>query len=574
MERRLAAIMAMDIVGYSSLMERDEAGTLATLKMMRRKLVGPAVVRHNGRVVKMMGDGALIEFSSVVDAVESAVDIQRTLADKAADAPKLRIGINLGDIIIDGNDIYGDGVNVAARLEALADPGGVCVSSIVRDSLVNRVDEDFSDVGEHQFKNIERPIRAYHWPKRKEASKGRPALAKPDKPSIVVLPFDNMNANSEQEYFADGIVEALTAALARVRSFFVIARNTAFTYKGRQFDLRDVGRELGVGYALEGSVQRAGSRIRITAQLIETENGAHIWAEKFDGSLDDIFELQDSITEKVAGALQPSIQLAEIERTGRKRPQEFGAYDFTMQALPLCWHLEREETAKALELLEKALQIDPKYPLALSLTAWCHAQASVYNWTDDIEGAKARALKMAEEAASLSGDDPLILTVLGTAHTIVRNNGTARILLERAVSIDPNAAWAWSRLGWLEAYDDNCDPAIAHFEKSRRLSPFDPLTFNTYVGMASAYQGAGRFDEAVECFERALQDRPQAAWIHRSYAPSLLGAGRAEQAQRSFERLVAAYPDLTTAKVREAMVFSDRFMDVMTGQLRTLGLPD
>lgn len=574
MERRLAAIMSVDVVGYSRLMEHDEAGTLAALKAQRKDLVEPAIARHNGRVVKLMGDGALIEFGSVVDAVECALEIQKALSESKTGALKLRVGINLGDIIFDGDDIYGDGVNVAARLETLSDPGGICVSSIVRDSLVNRIDEQFSDAGDHLFKNIERPIQVFRWPKKDIAQQTQPALVKPDKPSIVVLPFDNLNNDPEREYFADGIVEAITAALARVRSFFVIARNTAFTYKGRQFDLRDVGRELGVGYALEGTVQRSGSKIRITAQLIETENAAHVWAQRFDGSLDDIFELQDDITEQVAGALQPSIQLAEIERTGRKRPQEFGAYDFTMQALPHCWHLEKEETDIALAHLEKALSIDPIYPLALSLTAWCHAQRSVYNWTDDVEGSKAKALQLAEQAASQSGDDPLVLTVLGTAHTIVRNYGTARILLERAVSIDPNGAWAWSRLGWLEAYGDNCEAAIAHFDRSRRLSPFDPLSFNSYVGMASAFEGAGQYDEAVDYYERALLERPHAAWIYRSFASGLVGAGQMDRARDAYDKMMAAYPGLTATKMRQAMVFSPEFMDRMLANLKKLGLQD
>jgi len=390
----------------------------------------------------------------------------------------------------------------------------------------------------------------------------------------VVLPFDNLSDDPGQDYFADGMVEAITAALANIRSFFVIARNTAFTYKGKPIDIREVGRELGVGYALEGSVQRAANRIRITAQLIETANGAHVWAKRFDGTLDDIFELQDDITEQVAGALQPSIQLAEIERTKRKRPQDFGAYDFAMQALPHCWSLEKEETAIALDHLDQALAIDPDYPLALSLSAWCHAQRSVYNWTDDIAESRSIALRLAERAADLSGDDPLVLTVLGTAHTIVRNYGTARILLERAVSIDANAAWAWSRLGWLEAYGGNCDAALAQFEKAQRLSPFDPLNFNTYVGMASAYEGAGQYDRAVEFYERALQERPHAAWIYRSYASALVGAGRMDDAQRAYDKMMASYPDLTADRIRQAMVFSPDFMNGMLGRLKRLGLPD
>ncbi len=573
MDRRLAAVLVADIVGYSNLMERDESRTLDAVKAHRKNVMDPAIARNNGRLVKLMGDGILAEFASVVDAVNCALSIQNRHAEYD-DAIVLRIGINLGDIIIDGDDIYGDGVNVAARLESIANPGGICISSIVHESLGNRIDVQFFDAGEYSLKNIERPIRVYRWPLTTGNNQARKAPSLPDKPSLVVLPFDNLTSDPNQEYFADGMVEAITAALANIRSFFVIARNTAFTYKGKPINIREVGQELGVGYALEGSVQRAGNRIRITAQLIETANSAHVWAKHFDGNIENIFELQDDITAQVAGALQPSIQLAEIERTRRKRPQDFVAYDFTMQALPHCWSLEKEETALALGFLGQALEIDADYPLALSLSAWCHAQRSVYNWIEDIEGTKLLALDLAERAANLSSDDPLVLSVLGTVHTIIRNHGTARILLERAVSIDANAAWAWSRLGWLDAYNDNCDAAIAHFEKSQRLSPFDPLNFNTYVGMASAYEGAGNCEKAIEFYQRALQERPNAIWIYRSYASGLVGAGKIEEAKHAYAKLMEAYPDITAQKIHQAMVFTPKFMNRMLKNLKMLGLPD
>ena len=573
MERRLAAVMAADVVGYAGLMEHDEAGTLAGLKALRQTVIEPAIAEHHGRVVKLMGDGVLVEFASVIDAVECAIAIQN--AHAPADGLPLRIGINLGDIMVDGDDIYGDGVNVAARLEAMAPAGGICISATVHHSIANRVDADFADAGEHAVKNIERPIRVFRWP----ADAGMPLAPGqqpplPDKPSIVVLPFDNLAAEPGQDYFVDGMVEAVTAALANIRSFFVIARNTAFTYKGKHTDVRDIGRQLGVGYALEGSVQRAGDRVRITAQLVETANGAHLWSRHFDGTLDDIFELQDDITAQVAGALLPSIQLAEIERTRRKRPQDFGAYDFTMQALPHCWSLEKDEASIALDHLAEALRIDPEYPLALALAAWCHAQRSVYNWTDTIVETKAEAVRLAEQAAHLSNDDPLILAILGTAHTIVHNLGTARILLERAVAIDPNAAWAWSRLGWLDTYADNLQPALENFAKAQRLSPLDPLMFNNYMGIGSAYQGAEQYDKAVEYYQRGLRERPQAAWVYRHLAAALVGAGRMDEAHAAYAKMIAAYPDLTAEKVRQALAFLPGYMDRMIGQLKTLGLPD
>ena len=592
MERRLTTILASDVVGYARLMGEDEAGTLAALKSHRKELFEPKAAQYNGRTVKLMGDGALMEFTSVVDAVAFAIEVQSAMPARNAPAAQdrrivFRIGINIGDIIVEGDDIYGDGVNVAARMETLAEPGGICISSIVHESIGNRIEAEFTDDGAHEVKNIDRPIRVFRWHPETSGkieakasgkiSAGPPGgepLAIPDKPSIVILPFDNLSGDKEQDYFADGMVEAITAALGNISSLFVIARNTAFTYKGRPMDVRDIGAELGVRYVLEGSVQRAGNRVRITTQLIETEGGTHVWAKPFDGSIEDIFELQDAITEQVAGALLPSIQLAEIERVRRKRPQDYRAYDFTMQAFPHVWSLERQATDTGLKFLQQALDMDSDYPLALSLAAWCHAQRSVYNWVEDIEASQAEALRLAEKAANLSGNDPLVLSVLGTVHTIVRNHGTARILLERAVSIDPNAAWTWSRLGWLEAYAENLEGALAHFEKSRRLSPLDPMTFNTYVGMASAYQGAGDPEQAIGLFRRALEERPNATWIYRSLAWALVDTGRIDEAKEAYALLTESYPDLTADKIRKAMVFSPEFMDRMLANLKTLGLPD
>jgi adenylate cyclase len=329
-----------------------------------------------------------------------------------------------------------------------------------------------------------------------------------------------------------------------------------------------------VAYVLEGSVQRMGSRVRITAQLIDTTSGVHLWADHYDGSLDDIFDLQDRITEAVAGALQPSIRLAEIERARRKPPQDLGAYDYAMRAMPHAWLLEESAANQALELLDKALQIDPDYPLALALTAWCWAQRSVYNWADDVEHAKAQALKLADRAAAQSTDDPLILAVMGAVHSFARNYGVARVMLERAVALDPNAAWALSRLGWLDVYADRPDEAKVHFEKALRLSPLDPINFNNLVGLGSARLVAGDDAGAVKLFIRALQERPNALWIHRNLAAALYGAGRLEEAKASLEALRATYPNFTIRRFREAMVFSPRALDRMAGQMRALGVPE
>jgi adenylate cyclase len=587
-ERRLAAVLAADVAGYSRLMGRDEEHTLEQLKTLRKTIVDPVIAVHRGRIVKTTGDGMLVEFASVVDAARCAVEIQRGMAVQNADIPKdirieFRIGIHVGDIIIDDNDIFGDGVNIAARLEGIAEPGGVCISDDAHRQIRGKTDIVFDDIGEQTLKNITELMRAWHI---RLAGGTGPAirsslptiqsqnLTLPDKPSIVVLPFENMSAEPGQDYLADGIVEAITAALSCIRSFFVIARSSAFTYKGRATNARDIGKELGVAYILEGSLQKAGNRLRIIVQLIETEAGAHVWSSRFDGAVDEFFDLEDRITEQVAGALQPSIRIAEIERSRRKRPQDLGSYDFTMRAMPHVWALEKDESAKALDLLEKALAIDPEYPLALSLAGWCHAQRSVYNWADDVVVSQEMARSLAERAAEMSGDDPIILAVLGTIHTFVRNYGTARMLLERAIALDPNAAWAWSRLGWLENYADQPQKAIANFERALRLSPIDPMNFNNYVGIGSAHEVAQEYEAAAAYYQRALDQRPNARWIYRNLASVLSGAGQIEAANQVFAKMMHYYPGLTISKFKQAMVFSPAVLNRMGENLRKLGLPD
>jgi adenylate cyclase len=587
-ERRLAAVLAADIAGYSLLMGRDEERTLDQLKSFRKTLVDPGIAAHRGRIVKTTGDGMLVEFASAVDAARCALEIQQEMARRNVEvSPELRIefriGIHVGDIIIDENDIFGDGVNIAARLEGIAKPGGVCVSDDAHRQIRGKIDVVFDDIGDQTLKNITEPMRAWHIRFNGEATpairSSAPAirtqdLSLPDKPSIVVLPFDNMSADPGQDYLADGIVEAITAALSCIRSFFVIARSSAFTYKGRATNARDIGRELGVAYLLEGSVQKAGNRLRIIVQLIETEGGAHVWSSRFDGAVEDFFDLEDRITEQVAGALQPSIRIAEIERSRRKRPQDLGSYDYTMRAMPHVWALEKQESAKALDLLEKALAIDPEYPLALSLAGWCHAQRSVYNWSKDIAESQVMARSLAERAAEMSADDSVILAVLGAVHTFVRNFGTARVLLERAVTLDPNAAWALSRLGWVENYADQPQKAIRNFERALRLSPIDPMNFNNYVGLGSAHEIAEEYDKAAAFYRRALEERPNAYWIYRHLASSLSGAGRLEEAKQAFAEMIRSYPDLTIAKFKQAMVFSQVPLHRMAENLRKLGLPD
>jgi adenylate cyclase len=585
-ERKLAAILSADVVGYSKLAGADEDRILARLRTLRSDLIDPTISVHRGRVVKRTGDGAIVEFRSAVDAVRCAVEIQTEMAQRNAGLPierriDFRIGVHIGDVIEEEDgDLMGDGVNIAARLEGIAQPGGICLSDDAHRQIRGKVEIVFENFGEQTLKNIAEPMLVWRLcapdeiPAARSTAKSGQPLEMPDKPSIVVLPFDNMSAEAGQDYLADGIVEAITAALSCTRSFFVIARSSAFAYKGRAIDARAIGKELGVAYLLEGSVQKVGARLRVIVQLIDTQKGAHVWNSRFDGAVDDYFDLQDRITQQVAGALQPSVRIAEIERSRRKLPQDLGAYDYTMRAMPHVWALEKEESAKALELLEKALKIDPDYPLALSLAGWCHAQRSVYNWAEDIAAGHQSARNLAERAAVLNDDDPIILTVLGAVQTFVRNYGAARILLDRALAIDPNSAWTWSRLAWIENYTDQPRKAIENFERALRLSPIDPMNFNNYAGMGSAHEVAEEFDEAAALYRRALEERPHASWIYRNLASSLAGAGRIEEAKAAFAEMIRAYPGLTISKFKQAMVFSGPTLNRMADNLRKLGLTE
>jgi adenylate cyclase len=412
--RRLAAILAADVAGYSRLMGADEEGTLERLKALRRELLDPKIAEHHGRIVKTTGDGLLVEFASVVDAVRCAVAVQQAMPERdsgvgADNRIELRIGINLGDVIVEGDDLYGDGVNIAARIEALADAGGVFVSNTVHDHVRDRLPFVFEDLGEQQVKNIARPVRVYRVRSEsphpspplpgldpgiageESALSARvgvaepPALPLPDKPSIAVLPFQNMSGDPEQEYFTDGMVEDIITALSRIRWLFVIARNSSFMYRGQAVDVKQVGRELGVRYVLEGSVRRAGSRVRITAQLIEAFTGAHLWADRFDGSLEDVFELQDKVAISVAGVIEPTLQAAEIRRSAERPTNDLTAYDLYLRALSSSFSWEKGGLSHALDLLRQAIERDPRYGLALVLASRCNVDLHVNGWTQDPE---------------------------------------------------------------------------------------------------------------------------------------------------------------------------------------------
>ena len=460
-------------------MGADEEGTLERLKALRRELLDPKIAEHHGRIVKTTGDGLLVEFASVVDAVRCAVAVQQAMPERntgvAADSRiELRIGINLGDVIVEGDDLYGDGVNIAARIEALADAGGVFVSNTVHDHVRDRLPFVFEDLGEQQVKNIARPVRVYRV--RDDAAPQEPiappALPLPDKPSIAVLPFANMSGDPEQEYFADGMVEEIITALSQIRWLFVIARNSTFTYKGQAVDVKQVGRELGVRYVLEGSVRKAGTQVRITGQLIDALTGTHLWADRFDGSLEDIFELQDKVAVSVAGVIEPALQAAEMRRSAARPTTDLTAYDLYLRALAAFYPITRERILEALGLLEQAIAIDPHYGPALAWAAICHMQLVSDGWTEEPETSAARRIDLARQALETGENDPGILANAAFVLAYFGEDIGAMIgLVDRALALNPSFARGWHMSGLLRLFAGQHDLAIEHLETSLRLSP-------------------------------------------------------------------------------------------------------
>jgi len=543
-ERRLAAILAADVAGYSRLMGADEEGTLARLKAIRRELADPRIKEHRGRIVKTTGDGLLLEFASVVDAVRCAVDVQRAMAERNADVLpdqriELRMGINLGDIINDGRDIYGNGVNVAARLEALAEPGGICVSRVVRDQVRDKLDFVFEDIGDQQLKNIARPVRAYRVvtatsPAMSQAALGPPL---PDKPSIAVLPFANMSGDPEQEYFADGMVEEIITALSRIRWLFVIARNSSFTYKAQAVDVKQVGRELGVRYVLEGSVRKAGQRVRITGQLIDAASGAHLWADRFDGSLEDVFDLQDKVATSVAGVIEPALQAAETARSSSRPTDDLTAYDLYLRAYAMV--VSSGAIRGALRLMEQAVARDPRYGPALAWAAICYFRLVADGRSEDPAGDRLKSIDLARRALEVADDDPgtladaaLVLAYFG------EDIGAMMALVDRALTLNPSFARGWLRSGTLRLFAGRPDLAIEHAEVALRLSPRGRIgvPFHT-IGAAHLF--SRRFETAVQKLLLAIQDLPSYPESYRCLAACYAHMGRLDDAQAIAKRLRA-----------------------------------
>ncbi len=584
-ERRLAAILAADVAGYSRLMGRDETGTLSRLRAHRRELIDPKVAEHRGRIVKTTGDGILIEFPSVVEAVACAVAVQRGMAKQNVGTPEqhkvvFRVGVNLGDIIVEGDDIHGDGVNVAARLEALAEPGGICVSGIVHDQVRDKLDCAFDDLGEQTLKNIVRPVRVYRV---RVAAAGiatttssvesTPVFTLPDKPSIAVLPFQNMSGDPEQEYFADGMVEEIITALSRIRWLFVIARNSTFAYKGQAIDVKRVGRELGVKYVLEGSVRKAGNRVRVTAQLIESASAAHVWADRYDRAVDDIFALQDELAISVVGAIEPTLRRAEIERARRKRPESLDAYDFYLRALPLASTAMPDDADKALPLLEQSVQLEPDYPAAHAMIAWCHEQRYLRGGLR--EEVRTAARQHARAAIAAGGDDALALAIGGFVIGVVEHDFTTALdAIDRSIALSPSSALAYGFGSIIRAWNGDDAIAVTHGEAAIRHSPYDPLIYLPYVGLAYADFFARRFELAVTTANRALQANPRFSVPCYLRTAALAHLGREAEAHASAEDLLELQPTFTIASLVESKFTSDGRISLLAEGLRKAGVPE
>jgi adenylate cyclase len=583
-QRRLAAIVSADVAGYSRLMGRDESGTLAALKALRREVVDPAIATHGGRIVKTTGDGLLLEFPSVVNAVRCAIEVQTAMADRTAGMAEdrritFRIGINIGDIIVEGDDIFGDGVNVATRLQEIASSGGICISSRVHDDVRDRLETAFDDGGAQTLKNITRPMQVWRWlPGTAVAPKLAPAptpLPLPDKPSIAVLPFQNMSSDPEQEYFVDGLVEDIITGLSRFKSLFVIARNSSFTYKGKAVDIKQVGRDLGVRYVLEGSVRKAANRVRITGQLVESENGVHIWADRYDGDLSEIFELQDKVAMAVVGAITPKLEQAEIERAGRKTTESLGAYDCYLRGMAAFYTRKSGSLGEARQFYDRAIELDPVFAAAHAMAAYCNAMM-VGGGAKPDKALAAETSRLVSRAVELDRNDATVLARAAFVHArLARDLGMAASYSERAQTLNPNFALAWAVSGWVKVWLGEPEIGIEHFARAIRLSPLGPDALLGLIGKAHAYFMAEHYGEAWSTAVVASQEHQRAEFF-RIAAASAAMAGHRDNAAEYMALFLKVDPDRRISNLAEVLGPYKRAEDVERYKcgLRLAGLPE
>lgn len=584
-ERRLAAILAADVVGYSRLMGADEVGTLAALKAHRREVVDPTIAQHHGRIVKTTGDGMLVEFASAVDAVTCAVEIQEKMTERAPEGSgpqiRFRIGINIGDIIIDGDDIFGDGVNVAARVENECEPGGVCLSGSAFEQVRGKTRLAFDELGERPLKNIDRPVRLYSARLAASSVAASASLTSetvsplplPDRPSIAVLPFENMSGDPEQEYFADGMVEEIITALSRFKSLFVIARNSSFTFKGKAVDIKDFGRKLGVRYVLEGSVRKASGKVRITGQLIDAVTGAHIWADRFERDMADVFALQDDVTVAVVSAIQPKLFQTEIEMATRRRLENLSAYDFFLRAMQQYYRTTREGFAEAIRLAHRALELDPRFGRAAALAGISHTINVNLGYAIDPQFDRKEAVRLLRLILSVDDSDPETLAWASIISAFMVGDSESEIeMAERAVALNPNSYFAWSGRGWVYRMAGLPEEAVQSFERAIRLSPLDPTLHRVLVGMGMAFIELRRFDEAITAGKKALRQNPSLSVAYHCLAAAFAHLGRDAEAQEAAARLLEVDPAFTISSWIARGGQSNA--KLLTEGLRKAGLPE
>ena len=583
-QRRLAAILAADVVGYSRLMGVDEAGTRARFNAHLHELIEPAIANRSGRIVKTTGDGMLVEFASVVDAVQCAVEIQKGIAERNADEPddrrmEFRVGVNLGDVIIEGDDIHGNGVNVAARLEGLAEPGGICISGIVYDQIESILSLGYNDLGEQQVKNIAKPVRSYSirlQSSETTAVETAPETVPPDepsRPSVAVLPFTNMSADSEQEFFADGISEDIITSLSKISGLFVIARNSSFAYKGKAVDLRQVGRDLGVRTVLEGSIRKAGNKVRITAQLIDVTTGGHVWSARFDRDLTDLFALQDEITSNVVSALQVRLVEGEQARVWSRSTENLGAWECLTQGLPYFRRYTREDNVRARSLFEKAVELDPGYVTAWIWIGWTHWADARFLWVDAPSEAAGRANELAQKGLTLDEGLSETHALLSAVHLMHREFDDAIAQGEKAVALDPNGADITALLAMTLNWSGRPKEAEALVEKAKRMSP---LYSAWYLAVqAHAYRLMARHDEAIAIYGESVARNPDHIGPRIGLTSCLAEVGRLDEARSEAAEVLRINPSFTLTKYAESLTYKDpKHAERSLKALREAGLPD
>jgi adenylate cyclase len=586
-KRRLAAVLAADIAGYSRLMGRDEEGTLARLKSLRKTLVDPAIATHRGRIVKTTGDGVLVEFASAVDAVRSAIEVQRGMSERIADASQdkrieFRIGIHVGDIIVDDGDIFGDGVNIAARLETIAEPGGICMSDDAYRQIRGKIDMPIEDIGSQTLKNIAEPMRVWRM-KIGEAATGSgqpPAPVKPyqvpplrGKPSVAVLPFRNRSGDAEQEYFADGIAEDVLTTLSKIQELMVIARNSSFAFKGQTKDIRELGRILGARYILEGSVRKTGNRVRLTAQLIDSLDGSHMWADRFDGGLDDVFDLQDRITQDIVAALEVKLTLGEQVRVWQKRSGSPLVYEYMLKGRALYVRFSKPTHAQARDQLKRALEINPRFAPALYLLSLTLTDQARFGWEKDRAATFEAALDCADRALAADPGYGEAYLAIGYVRNFQRRHDEAVTAGEQAVALSPSGSDAYHMAGMYHGYAGNFQTAVRYEEQAQQLSPLERN--ESMVDEARARFHLGEFAAAHDIASRVLKERPRWLTAQSTLIASLWNLGREDEARLIAKELLAGHRGFSVGRWADGLPYRrQEDLDALINPLRMVGLPE